>query len=170
MDNRILIAYATKAGSTAGIARRMGEVLTRRGAVVDVLPAYEVGDLAQYRAVVVGSAIRYGRLLPEALSFIEMNQEALKEVPFSVFIACMTPVINPDAEGRRVVDSYLDPVRALVKPAHEGQFAGVMDLSRLRFGERLLMRFLRIPRGDFRQWDEIDAWTENIPVGEGKEA
>jgi menaquinone-dependent protoporphyrinogen oxidase len=136
---------------------------------VDVLPAYEAGDPSLYRAVVLGSAIRYGRLLPEAMSFIERNQEALRDVPFSIFIACMTLVINPDEEGRRTVDSYLDPVRALVKPVSEGQFAGVMDLSRLRFSERLLMHFLRIPRGDFRQWDEIEAWAEMIPLGEMKD-
>ncbi len=175
MENRILIAYATKAGSTAGIARRVGEVLARRGAPADVLPVpdipplNEVGDPVKYRAVVLGSAIRFGKLLPEAMAFIELNQEALQEVQFSIFIACMTLVINPDEEGRRTVDSYLEPVRALVQPASQGKFAGVMDLARLRFGERLLMRFLRIPRGDFRQWDEIESWAEGIPVGEKKE-
>ncbi len=76
MENRILIAYATKAGSTAGIAQRVGEVLARRGTVVDVLPVAKVGDLAPYRAVVLGSAIRLGKLLPEAMAFIELHQEA----------------------------------------------------------------------------------------------
>ena len=161
MDNRILIAYASKAGSTAEIAARMGEVLRRRGLGVDVLPVGAVEDLEPYGAVVLGSAIRTGKLLPEAMAFISDNLETLEELPFSVFIVCWT-LKDTDAESVKIVDGYLDPVRELVEPAHEGMFAGVMDLSKLKWRERLLMRFMKIQPGDFRKWDEIEAWAERL--------
>jgi menaquinone-dependent protoporphyrinogen oxidase len=161
MPERILIAYATKAGSTAEVAARIGEVLTRRGLAVDVLPVGEVQDLEPYSAVVLGSAIRTGKLLPEAMAFIDDNQETFEMLPFSVFIVCWT-LKDTDAESVKIVNGYLDPVRALVTPVHEGMFAGVMDLSRLKWSERLLMRFLKVQQGDFRKWDEIEAWAEEL--------
>lgn len=161
MDNRILIAYATKAGSTAGVAARVGEVLTGQGLAVDVLPVAQANDLDSYHTVVLGSAIRFGKLLPEAMEWIDQQQTALKRKSFSVFIVCMT-LINEDEESRHIVSAYLDPVRAFQQPAHEGLFVGVMDLSKLKWSERLLMRFLRIPQGDFRKWDEIEGWAAGL--------
>ena len=161
MDNRVLIAYASRAGSTAEIAARVGQVLTRRGVAVDVLPVSAVEDLDRYSAVVLGSAIRTGKLLPEAMAFIIDNQEAFQEMPFSVFIACWT-LKDTDVESLKIVNAYLDPVRALVAPEHEGMFAGVMDLSKLNWKERLLMKFMKVQQGDFRKWDEIEVWAEGL--------
>ena len=162
--NRVLVAYASKAGSTAGIAARIAETLAQRGAAVDLRPAALVSDLAPYRAVVAGSAIRTGHLLPEMMSFIEKNQAALQQKPFSAFIACMTLAQDTPA-NRQTVSAYLDPLRALVRPASEGLFAGVMDLDRLPLFERLIILAMQAPRGDFRSWDAIRAWANSLPVG-----
>lgn len=164
MTNRILIAYATRAGSTAEIAARIGQALARRGAAVDVLPVTAVESLEPYGAVVLGSAIRTGKLLPEAMAFIIDHQEEFQGLPLSVFIACWT-IKDTDAESVRIVDAYLDPVRALVTPAREGIFAGVMDLSKLKWKEKLLMKFMKVQQGDFRKWDEIEEWAEELVEG-----
>lgn len=161
MTNRILIAYATRAGSTAEIAARVGEVLARRGAAVDVLPVTAVERLEPYGAVVLGSAIRTGKLLPEAMAFIVDHQEEFHSLPLSVFIVCWT-IKDTDAESVKIVDAYLDPVRALVEPAREIAFAGVMDLSKLKWKEKLLMKFMKVQQGDFRKWDEIEEWAEDL--------
>ncbi len=160
-SNRILIAYASLTGSTAGIASRIGEVLTGLGQSVDVLPAAQVKDIDAYENVVLDSAIRFGKLLPEAMEFLYRHQAALKRRDFNAFIVCMT-ITWPDEESQRAVRAYLDPVRAYLEPAHEGLFAGVVDLKKLNWRERLLLRFLRIPRGDFRDWDAIEAWAREI--------
>jgi len=54
MKNKILIAYASKTGSTAGVADRLGQTLSQSGLTVDVRPINEVSDLAPYGAVVLG--------------------------------------------------------------------------------------------------------------------
>jgi menaquinone-dependent protoporphyrinogen oxidase len=95
------------------------------------------------------------------MAFLEENQEALDGMPFSVFIVCWT-IKDMDAESVKIVYGYLEPVRALVKPRLEGMFAGVMDLSKLKWTERLLMRFMKVQQGDFRRWDEIEAWAEEL--------
>jgi menaquinone-dependent protoporphyrinogen oxidase len=163
MNQRILVTYSSKAGSTAGVATKIGEVLSKHNLAVDVLPVSKVSDLTPYSAVIAGSAIRMGRVLPEAITFIEKNQQVLQQKPFSVFIVCLT--IKDDTEANRAtVSAYLDPVRALVKPASEGLFAGVMDGSKVGLLERLMMKAMKAPEGDFRNWEQISSWAENIKL------
>ena len=61
MENRILVAYATRAGSTIKVAETIGEALTDAGATVDVQNVKNVSDLSLYSAVVLGSAVRAGK-------------------------------------------------------------------------------------------------------------
>ena len=163
--NRILIAYATKAGSTAESAARMGELLSKKGHLVDVKPISTVSGLNSYQAVVLGSAIRRGSVLPTITAFIENNQTSLNRIPFSFFIHCMT--LSTDNEAKRAeASAYLDPVRAIIKPVSEGLFAGVMVPEKLKLLDRVItVDLMKLPVGDFRNWDQINAWIENIPVG-----
>ncbi len=158
MSNRILIAYASKAGSTAEVAAKIGETLSKRNPPVDVLPVSKVTDLSPYSAVILGSAIRVGKLLPEAMKFVQANQAALAQKTFGVFIVCMT--LKDDTEAnRKTVSAYLDPLRALIQPASEGLFAGVMNLGKLPLFERLMIKAMKAPEGDFRRWDLIQTWA-----------
>jgi menaquinone-dependent protoporphyrinogen oxidase len=161
MTQRTLVTYASKAGSTAEVAARIGETLAKRGSAVDVLPIGKVSDLTPYGTVVVGSAIRMGRVLPEVKSFIEKNQAALQKKSFSTFVVCLT-LKDDTAENRTAVAAYLDPVRALVKPASEGLFAGVMNPNKIGLLDRLIMMAMKSPEGDYRKWDQITAWAEGV--------
>ncbi len=160
---RVLVAYATKAGSTAQVAARMGELLSRRGLGVDVRPLAGVTDLAAYQTVILGSAIRTGAVLPEAQAFVEKNQAALQQKPFHLFILCMT-LQKDTPENRQQVSAYLDPLRAVVRPASEGLFAGMMDPGKLKLYERLIVMAMQVPNGDYRNWDQIGAWAEGVPL------
>jgi menaquinone-dependent protoporphyrinogen oxidase len=163
MQNRVLVAYGTKAGSTAEVAARIGQALSQKNAAVDVLPVKQVKDLSAYTTVVLGSAIRMGSVLPEVKNFIEKNQAVLSQKSFSLFIVCMT--LSEETEAKRAEASgYLEPIRALVKPASEGLFAGVMDGSRLPLFERLIMKAMKTPAGDYRNWEQINAWTASLPL------
>ena len=162
-SQRALVTYASKAGSTAEVALKIGQLLAQRSLQVDVRPLANVTGLASYQVVVLGSAIRIGRLLPEALTFIQQNRAILQQKAFHVYILCMTLATDNDG-NRKKVSAYLDPVRALVKPASEGLFAGVMDLNKLEVFERLIMLAKKTPIGDFRKWDQIGAWAQNIAV------
>lgn len=163
MENRVLVAYATKAGSTAEIAAQIGEIIAQKNQAVDVLPISKVKDLSKYSAVVLGSAIRIGSVLPEMKSFIEKNQAALGQKRFSMFIACLT--LNEDTEEKRATASaYLDPIRAMVKPASEGLFAGAIIPSKSSILDRLMIKAIKSPVGDFRDWDEINAWAASLPL------
>jgi menaquinone-dependent protoporphyrinogen oxidase len=157
MQSKTLIAYASKAGSTIEIATHLAEMLSSKGIQVDLIPVEKVTDLSVYQSVILGSAIRVGRILPEAMKFVENYQIELQSKTFGIFIVCMT--LNQDTEeNRKIVSDYLIPVRALVKPASEGMFAGVMDLKKLNLLEKLMIKAMKAPLGDFRDWEKIETW------------
>jgi len=159
---RILIAYASKAGSTADTANRMGEHLSNQGLYVDVLSVKQVNDLAAYQVVILGSAIRMGSLLPDTIKFVENHQVGLKEKAFSVFILCMT--LHEDTETNRTeASSYLDDLRGMVQPASEGLFAGVLENAHLTLLERFMMQQMKSTQGDYRNWSEIYDWLAKVP-------
>jgi menaquinone-dependent protoporphyrinogen oxidase len=166
MSNQILVAYASRAGSTAGVAEAIGQTLAESGAQVEVRPMQDVEDLAPYRAVVAGSAIQGGKWLPEAMQFMQTHQAALAQKPFAAFLVCMTLAIA-NGKYREHVADFLQPVRALVRPVGEGLFAGALDISKVpSFRDRLMFRLSVIfgvwSEGDHRDWNAIRAWAESI--------
>jgi menaquinone-dependent protoporphyrinogen oxidase len=162
MNARILVAYASATGSTAGVAEAIGKRLSESGVAVDVRPVTAVGDLGPYSAVVVGSAI-HGGWLPEAVEFVRANREALARVPTAYFLVCMN-VLNGGDGYRKLVAGYLEPVRAIVAPVAEGRFAGAMRFADHPFFRRLGLRLwfaaAGLTEGDHRDWGAIRAWAD----------
>lgn len=169
MSNRILVAYASRAGSTGGVAQAIGQTLAECGAAVEVRRMQDVTDLTPYQAVVAGSAIRGAKWLPEAMQFVSTHRAALARKPFAAFLVCITLAMpnGATAQYRQFVADFMKPVRAMVRPVSEGLFAGVLDASKLPLiPEGLQMRVLsattRTPQGDYRDWDAIRAWATGL--------
>jgi menaquinone-dependent protoporphyrinogen oxidase len=166
MSNRILVAYASALGSTAGVAEAIGKTLTESGAQVDVCPVQNVTNLDQYSAVVLGSAIRSKKWLPEATTFLQTHRAELALKPFAAFLVCMTMTMENEKIQQAVAD-WLQPVRGLVKPVSEGYFAGVLDISKISsFMDRLKFRISVLlgvwSEGDHRDWTAIRTWALNL--------
>jgi menaquinone-dependent protoporphyrinogen oxidase len=143
------------------VAEVIGQALCDEGAAVDVRLAKEVHDVSAYRAVILGSAIRMGRWLPEAVEFVETHQDTLRQLPVAYFSVCMT-LQEDTEENRREVAAYVDPVREIVQPVDVGAFAGAMDYGKLSLAFQLLIRAMKIPEGDFRNWDSIHTWGTDV--------
>ena len=168
MSNKILVAYASRAGSTAGVAEAIGKTLAEGGAQVEVRPMQDVKDLTPYDAVVAGSAIQNKQWLPEAMQFMQTHRAALAQKPFAAFLVCMTLAMKNADQYRIFVKDFLQPVRLLVKPASEGLFAGVLDIRKVpsagdRFKFRLSVLFGVWSEGDHRDWNAIRLWAESLP-------
>ena len=114
MNNKILVTYASRFGSTVGVAEAIGKSLAESGAQVDVFPMREVKDLSPYQAVVAGSAINAGAWLPEAMQFMQTHRAELNQKPFAAFLVCMTLTMRNADQYRGHVADWLAPVRALV--------------------------------------------------------
>lgn len=167
IPNKILVTYASRAGSTAEVAEAIGKRLSQCGTQVEVLPMQEVNDLSAYRAVVAGSAIRNSKWLPEAMQFVQTHRSELVQKPFATFTVCITLAMSNTDQYRQAVSEWIQPVRAQVRPVSEGLFAGMLDFSKLPFNwDTLKLRAVValgiFPKDDRRDWNAISTWADSI--------
>jgi len=171
MDKRILIVFAGRYGSTAEVAEAIGQELGQCGAVVEAYPAKDATEISSYDAVIVGSAIYYGKWLPEAVKFVETHKEVLSRIPVVYFLTCLEltkvaeekgrdasiyldPLLGnpPQVEGKlsmwektHLLSGFMDSVlkkAPQVKPVSIGVFRGKLDYSELSFTHWLVMKLI----------------------------
>ena len=163
MPNPILIAYATKYGATEEIAAKIGDTLKQAALSVEVLPADQVKDIAAYSAIVLGSAVYAGMWRKEAIDFLAANEAPLSNRP--VWFFSSGPTGEGDAsqimKGWRFPEAQ-KPIADRIKPRDIAFFHGFINLKKLSLPEKLIVKGIKAPTGDFRNWDAIAAWATGI--------
>ncbi len=159
-ENRILIAYASATGSTAEIASEIGKTIGQAGFRADVKPILERPSLADYQAVLLGSAVQHANWLPEAIEFVKMNQQALHRISVALFTVHIQNLGDDEASCRNRL-AYLNDVRPLLQHVDEAFFAGRFD----RRGAKSMLpgwvaRF--VPTIDLRNWEKIRTWAQSL--------
>ena len=155
----VLLAYATRYGSTQEVAESIAGTLREGGLEVDIRPIREVRTLEPYSAVVLGAAIYNARWHPDAHQFLSQHQEALRQRPVAIF--ALGPLSTGDAamrRSRRQLDKELEKYPWL-KPVALEMFVGKMDPAKLGFFEKLLST-----ASDHRDWEAIRAWANALPA------
>jgi menaquinone-dependent protoporphyrinogen oxidase len=188
---KILVTYATMAGSTAEVAQAVGEEIAKSGLQVEVYPLSEVKDLAGFDGVVVGGPMIMG-WHRAALGFLRKHREAFQHIPLAVFVMAMSltqtgemsvggvPVTvdgklpkPPEKEGSlkfreryAMLANYLRPILAATRPAKPvsiGVFGGRLEYGRLKWWAVLFaMLIIQAPAGDRRNWEAIRAWAAEL--------
>lgn len=156
-----LIGVASKHGGTQEIGEAIGDELTRHGVAATVVDIAEVGDsaaLGGFAAVILGSAVYMGRLLPHFRRFLDDHTTTLLAIPVWLFSsgpigAPPRPTTHPPE-----LESYAQELGALGYRS----FAGRLDNEELGLKERLIVKAVHAETGDFREWEEIRAWAEAI--------
>jgi menaquinone-dependent protoporphyrinogen oxidase len=164
MDKDVLVAYASKYGSTKEIAEKIGEVFREAGLRVHVASVDRIRDVAPYRAVVLGSAIYVGKWPREAAKFLQSHEKTLATRLFWLFASGPTGEGNPVklVEGVRL-PVRLQPLVDRLHPRDIAVFHGHIDPDKINFIERWAIKSLvKKPFGDFRDWDAIVAWASSI--------
>lgn len=155
---KILVAAASKHGSTTEIAKAIGERLSVAGHDVDVRPAEAVGDVAPYDAVVLGSGVYAGHWLEAAKRLVERDAAVL--AARKVWLFSSGPIgdpAKPDGDPADVADLV-----ARTGAVEHRIFAGKIDRHDLGFAERAILAVVKAPEGDYRPWDAVDAWAAEI--------
>lgn len=163
MADTILVTYASKHGSTAEIAQCIADTLRAAGLTVDVTPAGQVSDVSRYAAVVLGSGVYAGSWVKDAVTFLEKNEQALAQRPVWLFSSGPTGEGDPAAllkNWRFPVAQQ--PVADRIKPKDIAVFNGELDPQKLGFAEKLILKAVKAPTGDFRNWEAIAKWAEDI--------
>ena len=161
VKQKVLVVYATRAGSTGEVAQAISERLCTIGFDAEVQPVESVRSLAGIQAVVLGSAIRYGAWLPEMTRFIELHHSELARLPLAIFTVHMQ-ALGDDAASAATRAGYTQTVRALLAARDEVFFAGKIDPATLSFFERMAVKLVKAPVGDRRDWARIRLWADGL--------
>lgn len=159
----VLVAYATRHGSTEGIASRIAARIAARGIAVDLRQVDAVGNLDAYDATVFGAPVYDQSWPPEADRFVDAHREVLAAHPLWLFSvgsfgddkALIGPLTR--REPRRIVE-----VSAALRPREYRVFRGVIRKHQWPFWSRVLFHAFGGRFGDHRDWPAIDAWGDRI--------
>ena len=166
----VLVAYDSRFGSTAEIAKFIGKILVINNLIVDVKKINEVKDLSVYTNVIIGSAIQYDKWMTEAKEFIVKNETELSGKSVSFFLVCLVLSKKTDKANIKA-NSYANDIENSVpqiKINNFGKFAGVLDYSKMSFGQRILAKgifaIIGVKEGDYRDWNSIKKWSEKLEL------
>jgi menaquinone-dependent protoporphyrinogen oxidase len=122
------------------------------------LPVEQRPDPAAYAAVVLGSAVYVGRWLEPARQYAAEHAAALRSRPVWMFSS------GPIGEPPFPADEPHDVGALIPLTGARGHrvFPGRLEKNRLSFGERAMVTAMRAPLGDFRDWDAVRAWGNEI--------
>lgn len=155
---RILITYATRAGSTTDVAEILGDAVRAAGhdvivAATDAAPAPDAFDL-----VVVGSGINATAWYPDALAWLERHAAALagRTAMFNVCLNAADPTKRDEALG------YNRPAASLVDPLAQASFPGRYVPERVNWWKRVFMRTMQAEPKDHIDPDAIRAWAADL--------
>ena len=162
MSTSILVAYATRYGSTKEVAEAIAETLRQEGAQVALHPLDEVRSLAGYQAVVMGAPLQMYRWHRDAFGFLSRHRKALAGMPVAVFV--LGPVQNPHNEeewqgSRDQIAKELAKVDWF-KPLAVEILGGKFDPQAL--GGLMKMFAKAEPASDIRDWEAIRQWAQGL--------
>jgi len=160
--HRILVAYASRYGSTLEVADAIAVELCEHGAAVDIRSASQVRGLKdEYTGVVVGAPLYSNRWHRDARCFIRHNRPALSRVPVAVF--ALGPLNDRPEEydgARKQLDRALGDAPWL-EPVSVAVFGGRLLPDRLRFPEASPV-MEGVPPRDIRDWQAIRDWAGGL--------
>jgi menaquinone-dependent protoporphyrinogen oxidase len=162
MSASILVAYATRSGSTQEVAEAIGTALGEAGFSVDLQRLPVQGTLDRYDAVVLGAPLYMFRWHKAALRFLSDFRKALEDRPAAVF--ALGPFNDVEKEWREV-RAQLDKELAKFpwfKPVAVEVFGGKFDPAELGFPYTLIPAMKKLPPSDIRDWDAVRGWAKDL--------
>jgi menaquinone-dependent protoporphyrinogen oxidase len=179
---RVQVVCASRHGGTAGIARRIGDVISASGSEAVVVDAADRPDPAGFDAYVVGAGVYMGSWLKAGTDWLEAHRSELAARPVWLFSSgplpgstketadgdpltnALGPSEGPGSGGRKKIDA----LAAAIHPRDHRVFQGAFDPKDppKSMSERLVRMMPAakkiLPTGDFREWDAIEAWARQV--------
>jgi menaquinone-dependent protoporphyrinogen oxidase len=157
---RVLVTASSRYDSTAELADTIARTLEDEGLEVDRMAPEQVEHVEPYDAVVLGSAVYYGRWLDPARELAERAAATLARKPLWLFSS--GPVGRPGRELPKENTVDVGSLLASVDVREHCLLPGRLDASRLRLRERALVKAMRAEEGDMRDWGAVRAFARRI--------
>lgn len=167
MPASVLIAYATRSGSTGEVAQAIGATFHEAGLESDILPVSHVKSLAGKSIVILGAPLYMGRFPKEFYRFLGAHRAALGASRCWCFVLGPTRAEPTDFEAARK-----QATRQLLRygwfhPVDVHIFGGRWDVQGVPFPFSLALHLpgnplAKIPMSDIRDWSAIHDSTMGI--------
>ncbi len=162
MSASVLVAYATRYGSTQEVAETVAETLRESGLEVDLQPLQKVHNIDQYRAIVIGAPLYMFHWHKDALNFLSRYHTALTTRSIAIFALGPFHADEKEFQGaREQLDKELAKFPWLTPSAIE-IFGGKFDPEKLTFPHNLVPALKKMPASDVRDWNVIRAWANDL--------
>jgi menaquinone-dependent protoporphyrinogen oxidase len=162
MGTSILVAYATRAGSTREVAEAVAAALREAGMTVACQIARDSRVLDGFDALVLGAPLYMFKWEKDAKTFLLRHRNALNTRPVAIFaLGPMNDVEQEFTGAREQLDKELANFPWL-KPVAVEVFGGKFDPADLRFPMNLIPALRKMPASDIRKWDLIRAWANEV--------
>ncbi|HET8776215.1 MAG TPA: flavodoxin domain-containing protein [Candidatus Limnocylindria bacterium] len=155
---KTLVTVASKHGATGEMGEVIAGILRDAGLAVQSRSPADVTSLDDVDAVVLGSGVYAGRWIDDARRFAQRHHAELRARP--VWLFSSGPIGEPLAPAEESADG-LRIARELSARDHR-TFAGRIDPDALSWVERTITRMVKAPDGDFRDWEAVRAWADEI--------
>ena len=166
-QNKVLVTYASKYGSTGGVAKEIANTLNNNGFLVDVRLITKSMDLSAYSSIIIGSPVYVGKWMEEAYDFVQSNRKILSNMNVAYFLTSMTLGASKDEVAKQEIEEILNSIEKEipeVKTLHKGFFGGAIDYSKMSLAMKTMLKIMPedVKEGDFRDWGVINSWAEEI--------
>jgi menaquinone-dependent protoporphyrinogen oxidase len=161
MKEKILVAYATKSGSTGDIAGTVAETLRENGKDAEAREISDIFDISPYTTIIIGSPIYHHKVLPDIMPFVRDHQNMLREIPVLAFLTGYT-LVDISPERKKAASRAFDEIRNYIEIRETGYFAGKVSDDGFNLREKAAMKMEGIKPGDFRNKTAVRAWTQGL--------
>lgn len=133
---KVLIAYATKTGTAASCAEQLGKELSNLDVTLCDLRNETIAP-DEFDVVILGSSVRFGRILPDMREYLKINAEILTKKAIGLFFCC---ALTSETEYYR---EHLYPKELTQNAGCVMTFGGTLTLKNASLRERFLLRMMR---------------------------
>lgn len=186
---RALIVHASRHGGSAGIAERIGEVMRDAGVETVVAAARDLPDPRAFDGCVVGAGVYMGSWVEDGIRYLDRYAPTLARMPVWLFSSgplpgsskapkapvdpielALGPREGPGSGGRRQLEAVADRIRPKDHRVFQGMFDPASAPANLseRFVRLMPMARSILPKGDFRDWDRIEAFAREVAASLGE--
>jgi len=154
---RVLVAFGSKRGGTAGLAAMFGAALSEAGCEAAVMPAADVHDLAGFDAVIVAGALYTGRWHRDARRFVRRNSDALRKLP--VWLVSSGPLDESAEQGDVPATSQVRKLATAVGARGHATFGGCLAPDAKGFPASAMAK---TKAGDWRDPAHVRLWITAV--------
>ncbi|MFX1463890.1 MAG: flavodoxin domain-containing protein, partial [Promethearchaeota archaeon] len=136
---KVLIAYGTRYGATAGTAEEIAKMLQGEGFEVKVVNLKEgkVKDISEFELVIIGSGMRINMWTSKAKAFLNKFSSELKKKKVAIFVSsggrALLEYKGEHEEIDRMTKKYLEDKASKydLNPISMTMFGGIWDYNQM---------------------------------------